>query len=185
MRRLPAILFLLILVFNLYGYRVVLAYIERSGDVAMEQKLDNNDYNNEELISIKTVLNLPYYSSSPEFERTYGSVNIDGVVYEYVKKRVYNDTLELLCLPNKTKTKLHDIKNDITKSTADADASLPLKKGSTTLKISLPDYCQQLEAFPSFATNPHTQHLLLNETIFLTGYSEQQERPPQPFAFIS
>lgn len=181
----PAILFLLILVFNLYGYRVVLAYIEMSGDVTLEQKLDNNDYNNEELISIKTVLNLPYYSSSPEFERTYGSVNIDGVVYEYVKKRVYNDTLELLCLPNKTKTKLNDIKNDITKSTADADACLPLKKGGATLKISLPDYCQQLETFPSFATNLHTQHLLVNESFSIPGYTQQQERPPQPLTFLS
>lgn len=151
----------------------------------MEQQLDNNDYNNEELISIKTVLNLPYYSSSPEFERTYGSVAIDGVVYEYVKKRVYNDTLELLCLPNKTKTRLHDIKNDITKATSDADASLPLKKGGTTLKISLPDYCQQLETLPSLATNLHIQHLLLNETFSLTGYTQLQERPPQGTVFIS
>lgn len=180
-----AILFLLILVFNLYGYRVVLAYVERSGDVALEQKLDKNDYNNEELISVKTVLHLPYYSSSPEFERTYGSVTIDGVLYEYVKKRVYNDTLELLCLPNKTKTKLHDIKNDITKSTAGANASLPLKKGTTTLKISLPEYCQQPEALPSFAAGLHTRHLLLNETCSLTGYRQQQERPPRAAAFAS
>ncbi len=164
---------------------MVLAYLERSGDTALEQKLDKEEYNNDELISIKTVLNLPYYSSSPEYERTYGSVEIDGVVYEYVKKRVYNDTLELLCLPNKAKTKLHNIKNDITKSAADGHASLPVKKGGTTLKISLPDYCQQTEELPVFATNSSIQHLLLNESFSFAGYRQQQERPPQDSAFAS
>ncbi|NTS41794.1 hypothetical protein HRG84_12835 [Flavisolibacter sp. BT320] len=175
----------MILVFNFYGYRVVLAYMEKSNDRAMEQQLDEDNYSNDELISIKTPLNLPYYTSSPEYERAYGSVNIEGVVYDYVKKRVYNDTLELLCLPNSAKTKLHDIKNTITQSAADGQASLPLKKGVTTLKISLPDYCQQTEALPTFATSPYIQHHLLNETRFFSGFTSQQERPPQAMAFAS
>lgn len=159
--------------------------MEKSNDRAMEQQLDEDNYSNDELISIKTPLNLPYYTSSPEYERAYGSVNIEGVVYDYVKKRVYNDTLELLCLPNSAKTKLHDIKNTITQSTADGQASLPLKKGFTTLKISLPDYCQQTEALPTFATSPYIQHHLLNETRFSSGFTSQQERPPQALAFAS
>lgn len=185
MRRLPAILFLFILVFNFYGYRVVLAYMEKNNDMTMEQKLDGDDYNNDELISIKTPLNLPYYSSSPEFERTYGSVTIDGTVYEYVKKRVFNDTLELLCLPNAAKTRLQEIKNGITQSAADGQASLPVKKSTTTLKISLPDYCQQTEILAFFATNPYTQHRMQNETSFFSGFTKQLERPPRAIAFVS
>lgn len=159
--------------------------MEKSNDITLEQKLDGDDYSNDELISIKTPLNLPYYASSSEYERTYGSVNIEGVVYDYVKKRVYNDTLELLCLPNSTKTKLHDLKNTITQSAADGQASLPLKKGATTIKISLPDYCQQTETLATFATSPYIQHRLLNETRFFSGFTSQQERPPQATAFAS
>lgn len=174
-----AILFLLILVFNFVGYRMVITCLERGSDAVLEKKLDKQDYSDDELLSIKTKLNLPYYTSSVEFERTYGSVNIKGVVYEYVKKRVYNDTLELLCLPNKAKTKLQEAKNELTKSSADGQASLPVKKGPSTLKISLPDFCQPLPAFTTVITEANTAYPSQNELFAFADHSRQQERPPQ------
>lgn len=158
---------------------MVIAFMARTSDAALEQKLDKDEYSSEELVSIKTVLHLPYYASSPEFERAYGSVDINGVVYEYVKKRVYNDTLELLCLPNTARTKLNTIRKDIIESSADNHASLPLKKGATTLKISLPDYCQQTESLTVFSSLLSTQYRLLNESFSLTAFVRPQERPPQ------
>jgi hypothetical protein len=158
---------------------MVIAYMEGSSEAIMEQKVDRRDYSDDELLSIKTALNLPYYSSSPAFERTYGSVTVEGVVYEYVKKRVYKDTLELLCLPNSAKTALQDVKNKLAKTTADGQASVPEKKGPTTLKISLPDFCQTFEtAAAVLATLPHN-YLLQNDSFSLADFSRQQERPPQ------
>lgn len=185
MKRLPAILFLLILVFNFVGYRAVITYMERGSDALLEQKLDKQQYSDDELLSIKTKLNLPYYSSSPGFERTYGSVSIDGVVYEYVKKRVYNDTLELLCLPNAAKTKLQEAKNELTKSTAGGQASLPVKKAPSTLKISLPDFCQPLPSYAT-ATSIIKSTYFLQDVIFaFASYSKRQERPPQTIQLAS
>lgn len=175
----PAILFLLILVFNFVGYRVVIAYMQEGNNTAVEKQLDRKEYSDEELVSIKTTLNLPYYSSSPEFERVYGSVNIKGVVYDYVKRRVYNDTLELLCLPNSAKTGLQNINNDLAKSSADGQASMPVKKAPTTLKISLPDFCQQLETYSPLTQTVHTNFLLQDERFSLTDFTNGQERPPQ------
>jgi hypothetical protein len=153
--------------------------MEKKSETAMEQKLDRSDYQEEELISIKTKLNLPYYSSSPQFERTFGSVTLDGVVYEYVQKRVYNDTLELLCLPNQSKTALQDIKNDLTKATADGQASAPLKKNSTSLKISLPDYCQSFETTTALSLALEKSYFSPNDSFAVTDFTQQQERPPQ------
>ena len=145
----------------------------------MEQKVDRSDYNEEELLSIKTKLNLPYYSSSPQFERAFGSVTVDGVVYEYVQKRVYNDTLEVLCLPNGLKTNLHGVKNDLAKASADGQASAPVKKGASTLKVSLPDYCQSFEITISGAAAETQPFFLQNESFSLSHFIKQQERPPQ------
>jgi hypothetical protein len=179
LKRLSAILFLLVLVFNFYGYRLVIAFMEQNSEVAIEQKVDRSDYNTADLISIKTALNLPYYSSSPHFERAYGSVTVNGVAYEYVQKRVYNDTLELLCLPNGAKTALQGLKAELTKATADGQASVPAKKGATTLKISLPDYCQSFETTAVVSVPPISTFPFQNESFFLTGFTRQQERPPQ------
>lgn len=153
--------------------------MEKCHETAMEQKVDRKDYSDDELLSIKTKLNLPYYSSSPEFERTYGSVTVDGVVYEYVKKRVYKDTLELLCLPNNAKTALQDVKNNLAKTSAEGQASVPVKKGPATLKISLPDFCQFVETTAVLSVRLNTNYLSQTESFSTSDFTKQQERPPQ------
>jgi hypothetical protein len=63
--------------------------------------LDNNEYKDSDLISIKIPVSyLPYYNNSSTFERIDGQVEIQGLQYNYVKRRIYNDSLELLCIPN-------------------------------------------------------------------------------------
>ncbi len=95
---------------------------------------------------------------------------------------MYKDTLELLCLPNTAKTKLHGIKNELTKSTADGQASVPVKKGTATLKISLPDYFQRIETASDFTVTVQTNYLLQNEAISFFTFKQRQERPPQVFS---
>lgn len=185
MKRLSAILFLFILVFNFVGYRLVISVMENAGDVALEKKLDKQEYNDNELISIKTALNLPYYTPSSDFERSYGSINLHGVVYEYVKQRVYNDTLELLCLPNAVKTKLQNTNNDLAKASADGQASTPLKKAPTTLKVSLPDFCQPLQIFVFSSTAVEKKYFLQNEIFSPSRHNGRQERPPQTMDIVS
>lgn len=167
------------MVFNFYGYRLVISYLQQQQEAVVETKIEEQSYNEAELISIKTTLNLPYYNSSPEFERAYGSISINGIDYEYVKRRVYNDTLELLCLPNYGKTKLQNVTAELTKNSAESGASQPLKK-ATTVKISLPDFFQRI------ADDRAPGSVILHKTYFIShtkispaDYSLQQERPPQ------
>jgi hypothetical protein len=164
---------------NLYGYRLLIAYLQKDNTAIIETKIDQKAYNDNELISIKTILNLPYYSSSPEFERSYGSINIDGIDYEYVKRRVYNDTLELLCLPNHDKTKLQAVTNELTKSTAGGSTSEPSKK-ATVIKLSLPDFFQQTtdDGTPA-SVILKSDYFPSQIKISAADFSLRQERPPQ------
>ncbi len=73
----------------------------------MISALDREQYDELQLISIKIpVSHLSYYNSSPNFERVDGQIEVNGVICQYVKRRLYNDSLELLCIPNHTVTKL-------------------------------------------------------------------------------
>lgn len=178
-------MFLTILLFNFYGYRVVLSCLQTGTETAIERRVDGNDYRNDELVSIKTKLDLPYYTASPGYERAYGSIEIGGREYDYVKRRVYNDTLELLCLPNGAKTALKNIGNDLAKASADGQSSLPAKK-TGVVKIGLPDFFQPL---PTAAAACGTPHL----TIYFGAYPDlrstspvlKQDRPPQPTLCLS
>lgn len=154
--------------------------MQNTSDAVLEKQLDKKTYSDDELISIKTTLNLPYYNSSPEFERAYGSITIDGKDYEYVMRRVYHDTLEVLCLPNNTKTALKAAGSYIAKESADGQTTTPTKKSGTTLKISLPDFCQSLKNSLVSLIVITKQHYLLSDTHLLpAGYNVQLERPPQ------
>lgn len=147
----------------------------------LESQLDKKQYSDAELISIKIRLNLPYYTSSTEYERAYGSIEANGISYEYVKRRVHQDTLELLCLPNKTKMQLQTAENAFFKMSVDGTSQQDRK--SNTVKIALPDFCQGFSAF-SLAKAPENLHNYFSpNTIFLkTWYSSKSERPPERFS---
>ena len=159
--------------------------MKNASTTAIEQKADAHQYSDDELISIKTTLNLPYYQSSPQFERAYGSININGQDYEYVKRRVYNDTLELLCLPNHTKTKLQSFTNHLAQSATDGQASAP-GKSNTLTKIFFPDFFQPLKSFSSTLVADVKNHFISTNTLFhFANFAQMQDRPPQSMQAVS
>lgn len=115
-----AILLMGILFFNWYGYRLLTAWLEVRADRQLEARLDDNSYDESQLVSIKVPsTRLSYYNSSSQFERVDGQIEVGGVRYKYVKRRLYNDSLELLCIPNHTAMRLADVKNEIFKGVND------------------------------------------------------------------
>jgi hypothetical protein len=106
-------LFLSILLFNWAGYRLLNSILEDRASKQLETALDNNGYDESELISIKIPVSyLPYYNNSSSFERINGQVEMQGLEYNYVKRRIFNDSLELLCIPNHEVMKLRGAKNE-------------------------------------------------------------------------
>ena len=90
-----------ILLFNLAGYRLLSSFLQERADVQFQSRVDRQQYDPGQLISVKVpVTHLSYYNNSPEFERVDGRIEIDGVPCEYVERRIFNDSLEFLCLPN-------------------------------------------------------------------------------------
>lgn len=180
MRKLIAIFFSLILIFNFYGYRIVIPFLQENSQVVVEKMVDDNHYNEADLISIKTAIQLPYYNNSLEYERVYGSINIDGIDYEYVKRRIHNDTLELLCLPNHAKTNLKQVSNNFNRSLSESSSTTPNKKSVADLKVSLPDYSFSFKDFfllnAAISAKKHSSFQLHPTK---EDYSCTQERPPQ------
>lgn len=139
MQKLATILLLALFGFNILGYQLLYNHMEQRADLALENALDDRQYNEEELISFKQPTQLPYYTNSPIFERTDGEVNINGVIYKYVKRRIYNDSLEMLCIPNKAKMKIRESKTDYVKWATDVpqNGSHEKKDGSSKNSKSL------------------------------------------------
>ena len=178
-----AILFLAVLLFNLCGYRLVIDYLQQRHDATFTAQLDNEEYNNADLISIKTALSLPYYNASMDFERVDGSINIDGVQYNYVKRRIVADSLELLCLPNTGKQKLQTAKADFFKITNDLQRENG-KKSANIIKAVLPEYCDALLSYSLQALQEMQQKHRFSNTRFTNSlFAATPEQPPETMHF--
>jgi len=86
-------------------------FIQRS-DRQLVQQLDNHQYDDNELLEVKIALHTPYLTSWSDYERIDGEAEVNGTYYTYVKRKIHNDTLYLLCLPNRNKTQLNAARID-------------------------------------------------------------------------
>ncbi|MDO9373608.1 MAG: hypothetical protein Q7T76_04295 [Ferruginibacter sp.] len=190
MKRIAAILLLGIFSFNIFGYRLVADYFEQQGNAQMEVALDENQYRDDQLISIKQPTNLPYYNNSKSFQRINGEIEIAGVHYKYVKVRIYNDSLELMCIPNAAKMSIEATKADFSRMASDFQRSNNAEKKSNSdsksLQKALGEYeeiqlvtnsCNSKESYPSFISF-NTQFV---KDLFL----KTPEHPPDVASFLS
>jgi hypothetical protein len=156
-----------VLFFNWYGYQLLSNYWQDRADRRLEASLDKNNFDESLLVSVKIpITSLSYYNSSTGFERVDGQIEIGGVRYKYVKRRILQDSLELLCIPNMTAMKLQTAKNDFFRQVNDLQQQSQGKKNNahSTSEISK-DYCpaaagmivpDALIAIMAPAANPYT-----------------------------
>ena len=148
MKKITAIFLLLIFLFNLGGYRLWYYYAQQQSDKQLETSLDKNEYNERDLITVTVPLSLPYQANWKEFERVDGEISIHGKIYKYVKRKVENGELVLLCIPDQNKMQLETAKEDFFKSVNDLFQNKSSKKSndskSAAFKNLLSEYCQPI-----------------------------------------
>ena len=135
MRNLTAIFLLSILLFNLVGYKALFQYLQQRADIQLQVSLDKEQYNSNDLITVKVPLSLPYQTNWKEFERVDGEIKLDGKIYKYVKRKVYNGELILLCLRDNNKMHLQTAKDDFFKLANDMLSNNSKKQSSGNLLI--------------------------------------------------
>ena len=113
----------------------------------MVSLIEENNYDESDLISVKTPINLPYYSNNPKFERLDGEMEINGIVYQYVERRVYNDSVEIRVLPNQDRLHIKNAKESFDKLASDFEQKLTDKKSvpvnKSSVKVISFDYIEQ------------------------------------------
>ncbi|QMU28045.1 hypothetical protein [Adhaeribacter radiodurans] len=134
MRRLFAIGLLAIHLFNIAGYSLLFQYFIYQTDTNLVARLDLNQYRESELIQFKIPISVPYITDRPDYERVDGQVEIKGVLYTYVKRKIEKDTIYLQCLPNRATQRLSKARVAYTKHVNDLPQSKKNQTGSTIKK---------------------------------------------------
>ena len=112
----------------------------------MVARIDRSDYDDQDLIEVKVPVNLPYQTNWQDFERYDGEIQIAGVHYNYVKRKLQNDTLILMCIPNTDKMKLFNARetffslvNDMQQTESGKNLPLPVKPVKIFMAEYVPD----------------------------------------------
>jgi len=121
--------------------------MQNKSDRMLEASLDKEGYDANDLITLKVPLSLPYVNDWSDFQRVNGEIELGGRVYKFVKRKIYQGQLILLCLPDDQKTHLKTAKEDFFKSVNDLSAIPSSKKqgnGNTpSFKYTQGDYDDQ------------------------------------------
>lgn len=157
--------------------------MEGQADVKLEARLDRDDYDESQLIELRVPINLPYHNDWKEFERFSGSIEINGVHYNYVKRKVEKGELVLLCLPNDEKQQLQSARDQFFKLVNDLQQPGSNKKSdqnNTAFKNLLSEYQKennnwQIERL--LAT--HETLAILTDRISTQHWGESPEQPPE------
>jgi hypothetical protein len=182
LKKVFAILLFAIHLFNVVGYRLAFSLAESNANERMITSLDNNNYNESDLVQIKLALNLPYPQNTGHYERCDGNLEYHGIQYNYVKRMVRNDTLYLYCIPNTEKTDIIASKNLYAKLNAD-NTSGKIPGQSTIKKINvLSDFYSGILSFNFNACPSSTiQNISFNNLTTLKGFITKHLQPPDLF----
>lgn len=179
MKKLLAAALLIIHLFNLAGYPFLFKYFIAQSAQQISEKIDKNNFSDSELTELKIALNLPYITPWTGYEKFEGEITIQGNHYNYVKRKISEDTLYLLCLPNKQKDKLQLAKNNYSKAVNDFNNNE--KNDKTIKKINFLN--QYHSTFPAYLIIT-PQKAIRTSTSFLVStlpdsFIDVDGRPPQ------
>lgn len=177
MKKVISILFLLVFLFNVVGYKIFFYYLELAADERIQTKIEQISELDQELITIKIPINLPYHTDWANFERVDGEVNFKGKIYKYVKQKVSRDTLILLCINDQEKTEINKQRDNYVKKINDLSTE---NNNKPTLKQAKTDYFESVKAlkFVLFPSNK-SEYQLNKKYNYPLGFTRKLIMPPR------
>jgi hypothetical protein len=185
LKRIAAILLLSVLLFNWIGYRLLTAWWEDGAAARLEASLDNDRYDPALLVLLRISADaLPYSNPSAQFQRSYGFIEIGPTRYRTVKRRLYNDSIEFLCIPDGAANELRSAKDEFFRLVNDLQKSghpkFPGPSGKANPLMNKIFWCET-NHFPNlhyFAARPVPSPLFL-EPDLSSGHPRVGLQPPR------
>lgn len=183
-KKFAAISLLLLLLFNFVGYRLLFYALQQNAEKNIVARIDKDDYKDAELITLTVPLSMPYLQDSKDFERKDGEITVNGKIYHYVKQKISQGNLVLLCLPDDQKTHLKNAKDDFARLANDLQSNTSSSKksgeNSQVIKLVVSDYEQpQTSSVDLYSTSINKSFSI--DVIFAIqkGEGVMPEQPPE------
>ncbi len=123
MKKPLSIVLSLVFLFNVIGYYAVYWGILYQARIEMTRHLDAGNYSENETVTLKIPLTVPYYADGKDYERVHGSFEHEGEFFKLVKQKFERDTLYVVCIRDNKEKRLFNAMIDFVKVSNDLPAS--------------------------------------------------------------
>ena len=138
-KRVLSIGLIVIFLFNVIGYYGIYMAMLRQARVAFNEKIDKDEFKDDQTMTIKIPLSLPYPVQQDNFERVQGDFEHQGEFYKLVKQKYSNDTLYVVCVKSAEEKKAFKVLSDFVKLSTD-QSSAPNNQNVKTIASLIKDY---------------------------------------------
>lgn len=184
MKKLIAIVFLLIHLFNIGGQLAFHQYLAYKADQFFNEQVNKNLYSVDDLTEVKIPVNLPKVTDWEGYVNLNGEVRFANASYNYVKIRITQKAIYLMCIPNYETTHLSG--QNIIYAKQIKDISVPRKDHVPFGKINIMDYnypaINYVFSPPQFVLQKKTQ---TGQFLILSSCISGPGQPPDMTAAIS
>jgi len=125
-KRVLSIALIVLFLFNVIGYYGIYVAMLQQARTALNEKIDNDQYKDDQTITIKIPLTLPYPTQQDE--------------YKLVKQKYSSDTLYVVCIKNVEEKKAFNVFSDLVKLSTDQASSTSHNQNSKTIVSIIKDY---------------------------------------------
>lgn len=118
------------MLFNSVGYRVLSHFLQERATLQVQAQIDEGNYEHTALLELSVSMNLPYATDWTDWEKMEGDVQIDGIHYRYVERKLADGRMYVRCLPNTPKQTVLNARDAFFEMAYDINKQTENKKSS-------------------------------------------------------
>lgn len=119
LKRIVSIFLVFLLLFNALGFYGLLQGLHYKTTLDLVHRLDNDLYSEDETLTLKVPITIPYQLDSEDYERVDGEIEYEGEVYRLVKQKLESDTLFIVCIKDHAGKRIKQALADYVKTFTD------------------------------------------------------------------
>jgi hypothetical protein len=178
LRKTFAIVFLTLLLLNILGYYGLFLGLMYQNDRVMTQKLDDDQYDDAETVSIKIPITIPYVTDSHDFQRVDGVFEHEGDFYRLVKQKLQLDTLHIVCVKDQQSKRINQALTDYVQTFTDKPSTE--KQHTLTFSDFIKDYLTTSVSLSNLSFGWQLEAAQTTSVItFLPTYNPSIVHPPE------
>lgn len=148
------------------GYYVVFLGMQYRNDMTMSRTLDADQHDDNQTLTLKIPVSLPYVADQSDFQRVDGKFKHGGQSYRLLKQKYSKDTLTVVCVRDYENERISEALSNYVKTFIDSgpDSDESLKITVSFIKDFLPQKFSILTITPGWQSEVTTNIFVENLT---------------------